>query len=499
MSKIVNKLSSLPNAVLYALSAAIEKSFSFVTIPLMAAFLKPSEYGNYDIAVVAADLVVLIVGLGMAEQLIRFVSTSNSDAGKRQIAGEILGCAVVATSVFLAAVLLISERYADLVNLQLELVAFRIVLAGACLSALIELPLAWLRLQDDAYAFLKFVLVRTLCQVASIVVVLTSGYGAEGLLVANGVIMGASTLWLFGSQIRKTPVKFSYSRFQQLARYGFPVLGAMLCMFFLGNASRLFLGNTVSAEMVGNFGLATRFAMIVAFVIYPLELWWLPKRIPALRHAAGLELSAQVFGVGVSLLLLAGLGVCLLVPVFILELFPPGYSDAVKFLPWIALILGLGAVAGMLEVGSYARENGYRILAIDFSAAFIAVLGFVLLIPQWGVYGAMVAMGGAQLVRISGYLIDGVELAPIHYPWRSSLLCLALVGLIISLVPADASVLLRVGWALGGSLTLIAVLFATDLVPWPLTGLGDAVAQASEQAAAIDAARLDNPEAIKPG
>jgi|GEM_PF-5402456 len=472
MSKIAAKLSSLPNTLLYALSATIEKSFSFITIPLMAAFLKPSDYGNYDIAVVAADLVVLIVGLGMAEQLIRFVSTAKSETEKTLVAGEILGCAVVTATLFSGVILLLSDRYAELVNLQLDLFAFRIVLCGACLSALIELPLAWLRLQDDAYSFLKFVVVRTLCQVASIVFVLTSGYGAEGLLVANGIIMGGSTLWLFGSQIRKTPVRFAYDRFRQLLRYGFPILGAMLCMFLLGNASRLFLGDAVSADAVGNFGLATRFAMIVAFIIYPLELWWLPKRIPALQSASGLDLSARIFGIAVGLLLLAGLGVCLLVPVFIEELFPAGYSDAVKFLPWITLIVGLGAVAGILEVGSYARESGYRVMAIDFCAAVTAVLGFVTLIPLWGVYGAMVSMGVAQLVRISGYLLDGVELAPIQYPWRSSLFCLVLVALAVSLIPTDTTVVARFAWALGAGGILCVALFATSLIEWPLRSEG---------------------------
>jgi len=467
MSKIATKLSTVPTTVLYILSVAIEKSFSFITIPLMAAFLSPADYGNYDIAVVAADLIVLIVGLGMAEQLIRFVSTASTDSERRLIAGEIMGCAVVTATLFSACVLLLGARYAALVNLQVDLIAFRIVLCGACLSALIELPLAWLRLQDDAYSFLKFVVVRTLCQVASIVFVLTNGYGAEGLLVANGVIMGASTLWLFGLQIRKTPILISYSRFSQLLRYGIPVLGAMLCMFALGNASRLFLGSSVTAEQIGNYGLATRFAMILVFALYPLELWWLPKRFPALNNPSGLDLSARIFGVGVSLLLLAGLGVCLLVPVFIQELFPPGYNDAVKFLPWITLIVGMGALAGMLEVGSYARENGFRVMAIDFCSALCAVIGFVFLIPLWGVYGAMMAMGVAQLVRISGYLLDGVELAPIKYPWKAFLFCFLLVGLAISWAPVDTSIMQRFGWALGAGFALCVALVTTSLLDWP--------------------------------
>ena len=468
IGKIAARFSSLPSAVLYALSAAIEKSFSFITIPLMAAFLSPAEYGNYDIAVVAADLVVLIVGLGMAEQLIRFASTAGSDIEKRRIAGEIMGCAVVAAGLFMAFVMAISGYYANLINLQIDIVAFRIVLCGACLSALIELPLAWLRLQDDAYDFLRFVLVRTLCQVSAIVFVLSSGYGAAGLLVANGIIMGASTLWLVSQQIGKTPILFSYQRYRQLLQYGLPVLGAMLCMYALGNASRLFLGNGVSAEEVGNFGLATRFAMILAFALYPLELWWLPKRIAALKSPEGLELSARIFGVGAGLLLLAAAAVCLLIPIFIEELFSSGYTDAIKFLPWLTLIVGLGAIAGMLEVGSYAREYGYRVMAIDFVAASAAVIGFVVLIPLWGVYGAMVAMGIAQILRIGGYLRDGSELAPINYPWRSCLFCFALVASAIALVPAEASAVVRLGWAFGSCVGLLVAMFSTALVDWPL-------------------------------
>ena len=80
----------------------------------------------------------------------------------------------------------------------------------------------------------------------------------------------------------------------------------------------------------------------------------------------------------------------------------------------------------------------------------------------------MVAMGIAQILRIGGYLRDGSELAPINYPWRSCLFCFALVGAAIALVPAEASAVVRLGWAFGSCVVLLVAMFSTALVDWPL-------------------------------
>ncbi len=452
-----------PPVVLYAVSTIVEKSFSLITIPLVALYLTPAAYGAFDVAVVAADLVVLLVGMGMTEQLIRFASVEKSVLVQQRVAGEIIGVALLTAAVFIVVVMALSRNYANLIGLTLDLNAFRVVLIGSCLTGLIELPLAWIRLQDDAKHFAVLVFIRTLVQVLAIFVVLGSGFGAEGLLVANGIVLSLYSLYLLIWQLKRTPALWSWSRCRQLFHYGVPVLGAMISMYVLGNASRLFLAQEVDPTVVGHFGLASRLAMILSVALYPLELWWLPKRIVVLREPGGLNRSAEVFGVGMSLLLIFGLGVNLLVPMFIVLGLPAAYAGALPLVSLLTLAMGLHAMAGMLEVGSYARESGYRVLLIDFAGASVAIVGFIVLIPQWGAPGAVGAMAAGQLIRIAGYLIDGEALAPIRYPWVALGACFALTFALVYFAPPPAELLARLVWSLVAAVALLAALWSTRL------------------------------------
>ena len=78
------------------------------------------------------------------------------------------------------------------------------------------------------------------------------------------------------------------------------------------------------------------------------------------------------------------------------------------------------------------------------------------------------AMGIAQIVRIAGYLRDGMDLAPIIYPWRSCLFCFVLIGLAIAMVPAEASAVVRLVWAFGSYILLLVAMFSTALIDWPV-------------------------------
>ena len=463
-------LSRLPAPILYVVSVAIEKSFALVTIPLMALYLTPESYGHFDVAVALSEVVIMLVGLGLTDQLIRFASTARSSEGERVVAGEVMACAIVLAGLGCLLALSGSSLLKALLSLEVGLPALQVMLAGACLNNLIVLPMAWLRLQDDAQAYLRVVVARTFFQVAGIATALTLGYGADGVLISNGAILTSFSLYLTWQQSKLTPFRLSIHRFAQLGSYGAPLVGAMLAMFLLGSANRLFLAQWVNPEIVGQFGLASRLALATVLLLYPLELWWLPKRIAVLTQPGGLTRSADVWGIGVAVLLFSAVGVALVAPMFINAFLPPEFFGAIALLPLLVATQCLHALSGITEVGSYARETGYRVLLIDFSGAVVAVLGFLLLIPPYGPYGAIVAVVIGHLIRIGGYVLDGKTLAPIRYRWLSLVCCSLVVALLIGYAPPAGEYLARFLWTGFATFLLLVVVFVTGLVR--IEGLG---------------------------
>ena len=457
-------LSKLPAPILYVASVAIEKSFALVTIPLMAAYLTPESYGYFDVAVALSEVVILIVGLGLTEQLIRFASTAGSEKDEARVAGEIMGCALCIALLGAALALLSGPLIKTILSLQVSLPALQFMLVGACLNNLIVLPMAWLRLRDDARGYLRVVVARTLCQVGGISIALISGYGADGVLISNGLVLTVFSVWLMFNQAKHTPFFISRDRFLQIGSYGAPLLGAMLAMFLLGSANRLFLAQSVNPEVMGQFGLASRLALATALLLYPLELWWLPKRIAILKQQDGLQRSADVWGLAVAILIISATGVALLAPIFISAFLPVAFVGAIALLPFLVLTESLHAVAGLTEVGSYARDTGYRVLLIDVSGAVVAVVGFYALIPIYGAHGAIAAVAMAQLVRIVGYVFDGRTLAPISYRWVRCISCAVVAALFIRFAPAASDYLAGIAWTALATVSLLGVVVATGLV-----------------------------------
>ncbi|MFM2422107.1 MAG: hypothetical protein RL291_637, partial [Pseudomonadota bacterium] len=62
----------MPPVAFYAVSVVLDKGFSLLTIPLVAAYLAPSEFGRLEVALSLIEFVGLIMALGLADTLVRF-------------------------------------------------------------------------------------------------------------------------------------------------------------------------------------------------------------------------------------------------------------------------------------------------------------------------------------------------------------------------------------------------------------------------------------------
>ncbi|MEA1938252.1 MAG: hypothetical protein U9N14_04085, partial [Pseudomonadota bacterium] len=172
-------------------------------------------------------------------------------------------------------------------------------------------------------------------------------------------------------------------------------------------------------------------------------------------------------GYGVGLVLLASLGIALFGPLVIQLMTPPVYHSAGRWVPWLALLIGLHTVSNYVNVGCYAQKTGLVPMTVNGLAALVALLGYVLLIPIYGVVGALAATLIAQLLRLSLFFLLSQRLVelPYRYARMGTLVALAIFGVVL-IDPGQA------GWekaAIGTIfwLAMVAVGGMLDLVPGP--------------------------------
>ena len=461
---VVQRLQSLPPAVIYAVSLFIVNGFSFITIPLMAAYVKAGDYGQFDVAVSVVEAVLLIAGLGIGAQLIRFASVADTDEEQSVVARELLGTALVTFAVFAILVQLMAGWIAQSLELKLGMAALRMQLLAGAMQAVLELPIVWVRMKDRAWFYFFFAVGRTIVGVALMWWALASGYGVDGVMIVNSMVMVAGGCILACALYLETGVAVRWERFKQVAVYGAPIVGAGLCMFALGNLNRLFMAGSVDDVEIAHFGLAQRFA-VAAYLLYaPFDMWWTPKRIALLQKPDGLRESAEYWSLGVAILLLAAGAVTLTAPIFVELALTEEYAGASDYVPALVASTTLLYLVMLSNTGIYARKTGFGVLAIDSVGALVALVGFALLIPTYGPVGALAAMFVGNFVRLGLYLHLGKQLAPIDYPWARVLLGVGATALVVWAAPPGEAWEWRLAYSVVTGLGLLATLFALGLM-----------------------------------
>ena len=86
----------------YALTPVIAKAVSFAMVPVFTHFLAPEDYGRLDVLQTLADLLSILIGLGLADTLFRFAGSAPDDAARRRAAANLFGLSLVSAVAFRA-------------------------------------------------------------------------------------------------------------------------------------------------------------------------------------------------------------------------------------------------------------------------------------------------------------------------------------------------------------------------------------------------------------
>jgi len=470
---------NLGRSVAYIAAVGFDKGFSIITIPLMAHFLSPGDFGRLDVTVSLIEFTSLIFTLGLADTVVRFASMETARLAQRRCAAELLGAGLVIVALTAVLVQLAAPWLIAVIGITIDETAVRWGLAGAAATGLIEMPLIWLRFRDQAWRYFGFIALRALVQAAATVGVLYAGGGAPGVLTANAIVALAFASLLLISQLRRTGLGFSVWALRTVGGYGLPLVGGLLAMFALGNCDRWFLSGTIADSEIAFYGLAVKLGLATALMTQPFMLWWNARRIAMLARPGGLDEIAGAWGRGVSLLLMSGLFVALAGPVFIHAAFPAAYARAIVYLPLVVAISVLNELCSLSNIGCYAAAHGLRVLLVNVLGALAALALYALLIPAYGAFGAIAATIAGHLARLGLFLLMGQARAPVRYAWGPFLAACVVAGALVALAPPPDALVLRGSWALAALMILAAMLYRTGLAGVTAEALADLRARLS--------------------
>lgn len=376
---------------------------SAVTIIFIARFIGAQSYGEYTLALVPIGVLNLVTDFGISTAMTRFIAMYRKE-GKTSDLKTIVQIGMIFTLIITFACSLILYlasgwvasafmQRPDLENLA-KAASWAVLGNGLMVSAMAAL-VGYEKMYLRSITVIFYAVVRG---ILGVVLVLT-GFGSFGLVTSYSVsnliagVVATSLLVIF---IRYEPIqglKNYWGTLKKMEAFGLPYYGKNLVLTGLSQIFQILMAIYASTELIGNYGAASNFGILVSFLTVPIATVLFPVFSKYRRgdpHLRILYLKAVKYATIVTLPVV----VCLILVSHPLSyiLFGPGYSYLPLYLSLFILSYAFEGLGGTPQDYLILGIGETRISLFTGVVSFISGTAFAFaLIPRYQIVGLLIA------------------------------------------------------------------------------------------------------------
>lgn len=450
----------LKDSAFYGLSSAIPAATGLLLLPFYARRLGPGEYGLLDATIVILTLISTVFALEIAQGVARLLPESDSTEARRRIGSTafwftalmlgIASLALAAVGPWIAAAGLGDATHGGVI---------RVAAATLFLGGLQGIAIRHLRWSLRAHRYLSAVALTNIATAAlGVVLVLQWRPVAEALLwgQAGGYAAGLIVSWLLaGGELGFT---WDSAALRKMLRFSAPLVISTLGVIATGQLGRVMLARLGSLDEAGVFGVAARFAAILALLASGLQLAIGPLIYSAHAKPGTPSELACAFRIFTAVALVGWLTLAAFAPELVSLLTSPAFTASAGLIAPLAAAVVLNA-ALTFAPGLEIRHRTGTLAKVFLLSGAINLALCVALIGPLGAQGAALAALLASLVQAALAFRLSNRCYPVPYPWGAisaalaiALICHGVMGLsplsmlfkILILVPCSC----LIGWLL---------------------------------------------------
>lgn len=399
----------------YAVGIVMMKGLSLFMIPYITHTLSITEYGSLEALVLLADIGTILFSLGLIDAIYRYVGIAKGKERQNLISNcftlSVLACVVGAALLLLCLPIL-------LVVLPVKFEAYQIamLLIPTMLDGAISIPLTLMRMEALAKRFCQLTVLKAIIQALLTVIFLEMGYGIDGILFSSAISSVVLLICLMPYQYQSMG-SFGYLGYsKKLLYFALPTLVGFASIYMLSGLDKWFMASLVGVEELAIYAVAAKFALILGLAIQPYSLWWFPNRVATLKQVGGKSICADRAILGVNIGVCIGTIMILTIPGFISLALPQEYENAGVIAISLIAIYMIKNAGDMMNLGCYSGDSSQSQMWIQCSSAALAVLGYFVLAPIFGLWGIIFVLGSAYLLRL--ILFFNVSQALEKLPYR---------------------------------------------------------------------------------
>ena len=380
---------------------------SIVMLPVYTRYLSPADYGVLELIDVSMFAAAILLGMGLTgDALFYFYAKASSDEQRENLIKGLL-CASFALS--LSGGLLLAAGAGWLSELLFHTRQYQTALQIAGLTFITTMPsetcASFLRARDEARAFTGFSLFRLVCGILlNLILLVWLGMGFYSILLTSlltTTITTAGMLWYIGRELG--PLRMpDFSPLWPVVKYSVPLGLGGLGMLFIHFGDRYFLSRSCTLADIGIYSLAYKFGMMMTYLNLPLVMFWRSQVHHIMKdgNEKGEEIFVRMFTFVAVVFGFAAYCFAVLATLAIKVIAGPAFQGAAVFVPWVAAAYLFRVLASQLESGLLAGNKTKWMMASDCLGAGVCLSGYVILIPRFGVWGAVASTFLAFLVML---------------------------------------------------------------------------------------------------
>jgi O-antigen/teichoic acid export membrane protein len=362
--------------------------------------LGEANYGLYTIALVAPNLISTFRDWGISIAMIKYTAQYKAENKAANIRG-IFAASIIFETVLgltlLVVAFLLSDILANVYNLpitSLIQIASFTILTGALLGTAQSAFIGVERMEFSSITLVCQSIIKTI--IMPILVILGLGpFGAvlgyaTAFLIAS--LIGVFLMWtLYKSQPKPTHNKLEImTTIKTLFSYGLPLSIATIISGFQTQFYGFILPLYASPELIGNYGIAGTFAVLIIFFASPITTILFPafSKLDIQKDRETLKNVFEFSTKYASLLVVPAAAIVMTLARPGISVLFPEYTDAPLFLALLSISY-LFTACGSLSIGNLINSQGQTKFNLKL-ALITSAIGFplsLILIPRFGILG----------------------------------------------------------------------------------------------------------------
>ena len=389
----------------FALGNISPKLSGFILLPIYTKLISVADYGILGLFEVVELLSVHILSFGIPQALLRWHGLTESEIKKKNY---IFTLFIFLTCICVGSFLIILSSRSFLAEFlfgqNIFANYFVVLFISISFTVLSKLPLTLLRSEEKSHLYATFISIQFAFNlIANIYFVAILKYGVKGILISQAISTGLIFLILTPYLFKRMNPHLELAELKKMILFSYPFIFSAIASTILNVGDRYLLTKLSTLEQVGLYSLGYKFSNIMKMLLVdsfmlglPVIGWKIVKENSQPKRFFSKVLTYMVFG-----LLWFGLILSAYCKGMIHRFASnPNYWDAYHVVPFFVLSIIFVGMQSLFFFELQIPQKTKLIPRIVGCAAVLNIILNILLIPKYGMMGAVYATVFAQFIAL---------------------------------------------------------------------------------------------------